>query len=242
MKPSAPLLTQTIRGGGTWSMVLPRHTALHLTDPGGGANVAALFYNADQRTERYNMPDTLKAQHTAKLTAGHVLYSDMGRILCSITADSLGWHDPLGGHSHAALVQAKYGDGAYQELRNDWFRNSHDLFLTELGKHGLGLRDLVPNANFFSRVVVQPDGTLTYVPGHSRPASTVVLRMEMNVLVVLNTCQHPLDPHPSYAPAPVELAVYRVPPPAADDFCRNACPENGRGFLNTETYFSLLPS
>ncbi len=239
---SPPLLTQTLRGGGSWSMVLPRHTALRLTDPTGGANVAALFYNADRLTERYNMPDTLKAQHTAKLTAGHVLYSDIGRILCSITEDSLGWHDPIAGHSHAAMVLARYGEGTYQERRNDWFRNSHDLFLVELGKHGLGLRDLVPNANFFSKVVVQPDGTLTYVPGHSPPGSTVVLRMEMNVLVVLNTCQHPLDPDPVYAPAPVALEVHRAMPPSADDWCRNSCPENGRGFSNTETYFSLLPS
>jgi hypothetical protein len=36
------------------------------------------FYNADDPTERYNMPDTLKAQHIARLTAGFVLYSDMG--------------------------------------------------------------------------------------------------------------------------------------------------------------------
>lgn len=239
---SPPLLTQTIRGGGYWSMVMPRHTALRLTDPNGGANVAALFYNADQLTERYNMPDTLKAQHTAKLTAGHVLYSDMGRILCSITQDSLGWHDPIAGHNNAELVQAKYGEGHYQERRNDWFRNSHDLFLVELGKHGLGLRDLVPNANFFSKTVVQPDGSLTFAAGHSTPGSTLVLRMEMNVLVVLNTCQHPLDPNTAYAPQPVDLAIYRVPATAADDACRLSCSENGRGFLNNETYFFLLPS
>lgn len=239
---SPPLLTHTIRGGGSWSMVLPRHTALRLTDPHGGANVAALFYHADQRTERYNMPDTLKAQHTAKLTAGHVLYSDMGRILCSMTEDSLGWHDPIAGHSNAELALSKYGEGHYQERRNDWFRNSHDQFLVELGKYGLGLRDLVPSANFFSKTVVQPDGTLTFAPGHSTPGSTVVLRMEMNVLVILNTCQHPLDPNPVYAPQPVDLAVYRVPPPAPDDPCRLSCPENTRGFINNETYFSLLPA
>ena len=239
---STPLLTTTIRGGGYWSMILPRHTALRLTDPRGGANAAALFYNADQLTERYNMPDTLKAQHTAKLTAGHVLYSDRGRILCSITEDSLGWHDPIAGHSNAETVRAKYGEGSYQELRNDWFRNSHDLFLVELGKHDLGLRDLVPNVNFFSKVIVQPDGSLTYTPGHSPPGSTVVLRMEMNVLVVLNTCQHPLDPNPAYAPQPVGLTIHRTAPPALDDLCRQSCPENGRGFTNTESYFSLRPS
>jgi len=49
--------------------------------------------------KRYNMADTLKAQHTAYLTAGCVCYSDMGRILCSITADSCGWHDTICGLS-----------------------------------------------------------------------------------------------------------------------------------------------
>ena len=50
----------------------------------GGANVSLLLYRADERLERLNLPDTLKAQHTAHLTAGNVLYSDMGRILASI--------------------------------------------------------------------------------------------------------------------------------------------------------------
>jgi len=36
------------------------------------------FLNWENPTERYNMPDTLKAQHTAHLTRGHVLYSDFG--------------------------------------------------------------------------------------------------------------------------------------------------------------------
>lgn len=242
MTPPAPSPTHScrVRGGHYWSMILPRHTVLRLTDPTGGANVSALFYNADLLTERYNMPDTLKAQHTAKLTAGHVLYSDMGRILCSITADSLGWHDPIAGHSNAASVEAKYGAGSYQELRNDWHRNSHDLFLVELGKHGLGKRDLVPNVNFFSKVSVHPDGSLHYHPGHSQPGASVELRMEMKVLVVLNTCQHPLDPNPLYAPQPVDLSLHRGPAPAEDDLCRRSCPENGRGFLNTESYHSLL--
>jgi uncharacterized protein YcgI (DUF1989 family) len=43
--------------------------------------VSALFYNADDPLERYNMADTLKAQFTAFLTAGRVLFSDMGRVL-----------------------------------------------------------------------------------------------------------------------------------------------------------------
>ena len=48
-----------------------RGVTLRLTDLEGGANFSALFYNFEEKTERYNMPDTLKAQHTAFLTRGH---------------------------------------------------------------------------------------------------------------------------------------------------------------------------
>ena len=41
----------------------------------------------------------------------------------------------------------------------------------------------------------------------------VDLRAETNVLVVLNTCQHPLDSNPNYAPKPVKLTVLQMPPP-----------------------------
>jgi uncharacterized protein YcgI (DUF1989 family) len=75
--------------------VLKRGTALRITSLADHANVGAMFLNADNTSERLNLPDTLKAQHIARLTTGAVLYSDMARILCSITDDTLGWHDPL---------------------------------------------------------------------------------------------------------------------------------------------------
>jgi hypothetical protein len=59
----------------------------------------------------------------------------------------------------------------------------------------------------------------------------------MNVLVILNTCQHPLDPNPRYDPKPVALSIRRVGAAGPDDPCRLSCPENGRGFTLTERYF-----
>ena len=167
---------------------------MRLTDVEGGANVAALFYNYEEHLERYNMADTLKAQHTAYLTRGCVCYSDMGRILCSITADTCGWHDTLCGVSNAAMVTAKYGATRYQEQRNARDQNGFDSLLNELGKYGLGKRDLVSNVNFFSKVTAESSGDLHFYPSHSRAGSFVDLRFEMDVLVVLSTCQHPLDP------------------------------------------------
>jgi hypothetical protein len=237
MDSASVLWEETVEPGASWSHVLKRGTVLRLTDIQGGANVGALFYNFECPVERYNMADTLKAQHIARLTESFVLYSDMGRILCSVVGDTVGWHDPIGGCSHAALVAAQYGESRYQETRNQCHRNGRDSFLVELGKWGLGPRDLAPNVNFFSRVTVSEDGAMAFRPANSAPGSYVELRAEMNVLTVLNTCPHPLDASPIYAPKPVHLAILRAAPPGPDDPCRLSRPENGRGFTLTERYF-----
>ena len=123
------LWEEEIIGGAHWSGVLRRGTVLRLTARADDANVAALFYSREQPLERYNMADTLKAQHTAYLTRSCVCYSDMGRILCSITDDTCGWHDTLCGLSNASMVKDKYGEARYQEHRNEYRRNAYDGFL-----------------------------------------------------------------------------------------------------------------
>jgi len=231
------LLEEVVPGGAMWSRAIRRHQTLRLVDLEGGANAGVLLYNRDLLSERYNMPDTLKAQHTAFITRGRVLYSDMGRILASVPEDTCGWHDTIGGHANAAAVAQKYGEKTYQQHRNEFQRNAHDSFLIELGKWGLDRRDLVPNLNFFSKVAADVDGRLAFQEGHSPAGAFVDLRAEMNILVVLSTCPHPLDPAPRYAPKPVKLVLWRSDPPAADDVCRTSRPENARGFENTERYF-----
>lgn len=237
MRDECVLFSELLPAGAMWSHVLKRGTALRLTDIEGGANAGALFFNFENPVERYNMPDTLKAQHIARLTKGSVLYSDMGRVLCSITEDSVGWHDPISGCSDAALALKRYGPSSYQQSRNDYVKNGRDSFLTEMAKWGLSERDLSSNVNFFSKVVADHEGLLSLIPGNSRAGDYVELRAEMNTLVVLNSCPHPLDPNPRFEPRPLQLTVCKVPPPGPDDFCRNSRPENGRGFTLTERYF-----
>jgi urea carboxylase-associated protein 2 len=234
---SSVLVEQRLRGGEMWSRVLRRGQRLRLTDVEGGASVAALFFNADDPNERYNMPDTLKAQHVARLTAGLVLYSDMGRVLCSVLADNVGWHDTISGHATRAHSVKRYGEGSYQSLRNDFHRNTRDNFLIELGKYELGLRDIGANVNFFVKIAVSESGAMTW-ENQARAGSAVELRAELNTLVVLSNTPHPLDPAPSYAPKPVALTVTSGAPAALDDPCRSSRPENGRGFSLTEAYFA----
>jgi uncharacterized protein len=226
-----------VLGGSHWSGLLRRGTTMRLTDVVGGANASVLLYNYDDRSERYNMPDTLKAQHTAFLTSGFVCYSDMGRVLCSITDDTCGWHDTLCGLSNPTHVEQKFGASKFADKRNDYIKNGYESVLNELGKYDLGKRDLSSSINFFSKVTVDDAGAMTYERGHSTPGAYVDLRFEMNTLVILTTCQHPLDPTPANQPRDIRLTTWHSRPAPRNDPCRTRCPENERGFRNTEVWF-----
>lgn len=231
------LWEEKVPGGAHWSGLLRRGTTLRISDTQGGGNCSVLFYNYEDRLERYNMADTLKGQHTAFITQGHVCYSDMGRVMCSVTEDSCGWHDPICGVSTAQSVKAKYGEASYQEKHNDYYRNGYDSLINELGKYGMGKRDVMPPLNLFSKVTVDDSGCLKLVTDNSAPGDYIDLRFEMDALIVLSTCQHPLDPGNIYAPKEMSLSCWRSPLPGPDDFCRNRCPENQRAFANTERMF-----
>lgn len=236
MSDSPFFYTTLIEGGKHWSLKVGAGTLLRLTDLDAGANCGMLFYNPDNTLERYNAPDTLKCQHTFKLTKGHCLYSDMGRIFCSIVDDSGGWHDTVCGNTTPQIVGTRWGERSYQDCRNEWTQNGLDSFLVEGGKYGLGRRDLVANVNWFSKVAVADDGNLQFDPSASRTGAAVDLRFEMDTLVLLHTCPHPLNPAIAYPRKPVKIQLGKAPPVEPEDFCKNFRPENVRGFANTDLY------
>ena len=231
------LYEELVPGGGHTSFILKRGQLLRLTDLEGGANVSLLMFNTHEKSERLNLPDTLKCQHTAKLTAGHCLYSDMGRVLACITADTCGWHDSFGGVLNADEVAEKYGQGRYQELRNGFFRNGTDNLLVEMGKWNLNLQDLLMTLNLFSKVTVDANGSFGFESGNSKAGDYLELYAPMDALVVLTSLQHPMDPNPEYAPKPVQLSWHRVDSDGISVLCRTSRPENARGFHNTERLY-----
>ncbi len=235
----SPIYEHELNGAGMWSRIIGRHKTLRLTDLEGGANVGMLLYHATERHERYNMPDTLKGQHIFYLRAPYCIHSDMGRLIASITHDSVGWHDTVCGCGDAELVAAKHGLNPYQTARNDFHRNARECFLIELAKWGLGERDLVPNLNLFSKVVADDEGKLSFVSGNSKDGDSISLRFELDTLVVLNTCQHPLDPDSKYHPRRVKLEVLPSVTPPDDDPSYTVRPENARARRSTEEFYLL---
>ena len=220
-----------------WSLRVRRGMQMTLTDIEGDANVGMVFYNPENLLERYNAPDTLKGQHTFKLTKGHCLYSDMGRIFASIIEDTVGWHETVSGNSHASHIEAKWGKRDYQNDRNGWMQNGHDAMLVEMAKYGLTKADIAANLNLFSRVGTDADGNMSLVEGNSPAGSSVTLRFEMDTLVMLHTCPHPLNKATSYPKKPISILLEKATPVAEDDLCKMSRPENQRGFANNELYY-----
>ena len=227
--------SDTLAAGCHWSFVMPRGHLLRLTDINGGANVGMLLYNPLDTLERLNIPDTLKCQHTFRLTAGHCLYSDMGRVFCSIARDDFGWHDSVCGSCDRALVESRWGRLTYQQARNGMHRNGRDGFLVELAKHGLGKKDLAANLNFFSKVVADDEGRLA-LAAKAGAGTVLELCFLMDTLVVMHTAPHPLDESPAWPAQPVRYEILPAPAAAEQDAAVLARAENVRGLANNRLY------
>lgn len=211
------LYSHDIPGGAAWSAPLRAGRSVTLTALADGANASMLLLGAD-RVDRMNVPDTLKAQMSARITAPMVLMSDRGLALASVTASTLDWHDCLGGLGAEGHLE-RLGPTSYAADRNDWRRSARTGLVSELTKNGLDERDLHAPVNFFSKVAIADDAraSLRFVPGHAVAGDSVTLRVEHDVLLLLCTAPHPLDAG-EYAPAGVRVEVTSTGPvdPATD--------------------------
>lgn len=234
---NSPLYQYTLPPGGHWSLRVRRGLKLRFRDISGRGNLGALMFNPENLLEKYNAPDTLKCQHTFKLHQGHCLYSDMGRIFCSIVEDDFAWHDTVCGNSHSSHISQRWGARDYQTDRNQWQQNGNDAFLVEMAKYGLGPKDLVANLNLFSKTYVGPEGQLGLDAAANKEGASVTLRFEMDTLLILHACPHPLNSDEAYPQAPIDIEIFSAQPPDTDDECMNHCEENKRGFANNRLYY-----
>lgn len=232
VSPDDLLWEETIAAGGYASRRVPRGARLRLIDLRGDACASLLLFNADMPAERLNIADTVKVQWNAYPAAGSVLLSDMGRALASIEADDAGTHDAFCGASNRASNDRRHGDG-----RNSGDHpNARDRLLLGAAKHGLGRRDVHPCLNLFKGVRIAADGAVEPQVGPFAPGRAVVLRAEMDLIVVLANCPHVLDAR-DWSVTPLRATAWRGPITGQDDPIRNATPERQRAFLNTEDLY-----
>jgi uncharacterized protein len=227
------LWEETIAPGGYATRRLARGARLRLIDTGGDACGSLNIFNAELPTERLNVADTVKVQWNAYLGGGKLLLSDMGRVLVSILEDGAGTHDTFCGVSNAASNLQKYGEGR----KSGTSPNGRDRLILGAAKHGLTRRDVHPCISLFKGTKIEADGAITPIIGPFEAGREVLLRAEMEVIVVIANCPHVLDPRYEYNSTPLRVTAWRGPITAEDDPVRNATPEGIRAYLNTEDYY-----
>lgn len=232
-------IEKILRPGEKWSSPIARGKKITFTALGDGANLSMLLYNKENTAERYCMADTLKAQHKSYLEKGNVLMSDNGRVLVSVIEDSLLWHDAISGYTTRALTDARYGAAKWQVEQEKWLRCGEENFAIELERYGMGMRDMVPCVNWFSKVICEKSGKMMYVPGHCKSGDHVSLRTDMNVFMLLSNTPNPMDKREHYPSVPIRIEVTDQAAAREDDVCLNYCPENRRAFENTWEYLIL---
>jgi len=233
VEPGDLLWEETVAPGGYATRRLARGSRVRLIDLAGDACASMLIYNAEMPTERLNVADTVKVQWNGYLGAGKLLLSDMGRVMMSILEDGAATHDVFCGTSNAATNEAKYGEG-----RNSGaFPNGRDRLLLGSAKHGLHRRDVHPCVNLFKGTRIEADGAITPLVGPFEAGREIMLRTEMDVIVVLANCPHVLDPRDDWQVSPLRISAWRGPVTDQDDPVRCATPEGLRAFENVEDYY-----
>lgn len=230
--PAMVVFSETVPGGWYANYRLRAGERIRISTPGGDSAVALIAWNSEDTSERLNHADSIKIQWTAALTKGRLLFSDMGRVLFSIVEDTSGAHDVLAGGLNAAGVRRKYGS-------HTTLRDTRTNFVLAAGKFGLDPSDIPPFVTFFAPVSVAGDGSLIWRDGARRAGDFVELRAEMDLLVAISNCPHPLDPSPAYVAGAIEVSTLAALPPDGADFCRNATVEAVRGFENNHFYRAM---
>lgn len=194
-----PGIDEVIPPGGHWSGVVPQGATLRLTDLEGRQAVDFLCYNAKDPSERYSAADTMKISRQIFVGKGTKLYSDMGNVLFTVTGDTCGLHDTIGGCCSRESNFVRYGvkEGP----------NCRDNFLAGLAEFGLGKKDIVANLNFFMYVPITTEGGMAIVDGLSKPGDYIDLRAEMDVLVALSNCPQVNNPANGYNPTPIRVTI-----------------------------------
>lgn len=204
LTPESAEYCKTVQAGDYWIHRIEAGQVFRIVDLQGNQAVDTLFYNADDTSERYSALDTIVGQRNIYLTTGTTLLSNLRRPMLTITADTCGRHDTLGGACAVESNQVRY---AVEKRHMHACRNSFLLAISE-PDWNLTKRDVTANINFFMNVPVTPEGKLTFEDGISNPLKYVEMRAEMNVIAVISNCPQLNNPCNAYNPTPIQVLIW----------------------------------
>ena len=202
LDPTRAIRDFTILAGDPWIHVVKKGQTFRIEDVEGNQAADTLFFKAAEPADRYSAQDTIREQGAIYLTTGTKLLSTRGNLLLTITADTCGRHDTLGGACACESNMVRYA------LEKRAMHACRDSFLRGARAMGLGKRDLTHNINFFMNVPVTPDGSLTFADGVSAAGRYVEMRAEMDVIALISNCPQLNNPCNGYNPTPVRVLIW----------------------------------
>lgn len=186
-----------------WSARMAAGEMLRITDIEGQQAVDFLCFNANDPTERYHAPNTIKTALNIFIGKGSVLRSTRARPMMTVIEDTCGRHDTLFGCCSFEVDMVRYGRTNGESCQRNFER--------ELARHDVPASLIAPNVNFFMAVPVDAHGNAGITDSPSRPGDHVVLRAEMDVLAVLSNCPEELnDATGANGPTPVRIERWRA--------------------------------
>ena len=205
LKTAAARYRKVVPAGQYWIDVVRKGETFRILDLEGNQAVDTLFFNADDPAEHYSASDTVREQGNIYLSVSTTLMSDLCRPMLTITADTVGRHDTLGGACSTESNTVRY---ALEKKSMHACRDSFLLAVAENDRFGLSKRDIAHNINFFMNVPVTPDGKLEFADGLSAPGKYVEMVAEMNVIVLISNCPQLNNPCNAYNPTPIEVMIW----------------------------------
>ncbi len=188
-------------GANYYTRKLAKNSLLRIIDLGGQQAVDFLCFDLADTEVRYNAANSIKLNETVYVGKGFKLYSDTAEVLMTITRDTVGRHDTIGGACSHEVNFLRYGIKDTCSCR--------DNLIAALAKHRLRPRDIHANINFFMNVPVAASGRTGIREGRSAPWDFVELRADKAVLVVLSNCPQYYNPCSGWNPTPIRLIEWR---------------------------------
>jgi len=201
---------ETCAAGEPWMGRVSKGQRFRIVDLEGNQAVDTIFYSAADPAERYSPAQTISKSGQLYLGLGSKLYSSEGRVMATISADTCGRHDTVGGACSCESNTVRYA------MHKRPMHSCRDNFMTALTTFslaeevGLGVSDIGANINFFMNVPVLDDGQLYFADGISGAGKYVEITAEMDLIVLISNCPQLNNPCNGYNPTPIQLLTWEA--------------------------------
>lgn len=176
-EPIPPTVIPAMTGA---ALLLNRGDHLEVIDPEGEQVSDLICYAKDDVTESLSSGCSIDYNETIYLTAGHSLFSNKGRPMLKIIADSVGVHDILLAPCNRRMFERFHNQPHHANCRDNLSQSLIHL--------GVLWEGMASTFNIFMNVRVGPIGGITILPPPSKPGDSVVLSAEMDLIVGLTAC------------------------------------------------------